>query len=74
MPVSAAAPVRGQQAPSFYRYKVGDIQVTVVLDGRVTFPLEDNFIHQREEGERSNAVLEKAFLRGMSSRSTLRRW
>jgi hypothetical protein len=28
-PVRAAAPVADKQAPSFYRYKVGDIQVTV---------------------------------------------
>jgi hypothetical protein len=34
MPARAAAPVADKQAPSFYRYKVGDIQVTVVSDGR----------------------------------------
>jgi hypothetical protein len=27
---NAAAPMADKQAPSFYRYKVGDIQVTVV--------------------------------------------
>ena len=36
MPGKAAAPVADKQAPSFYRYKVGDIQVTVVSDGRNT--------------------------------------
>ena len=40
----AAAPLADKQAPSFYRYKVGDIQVTVVSDGRNTFKLEDSFI------------------------------
>ncbi len=40
MPANAAAPMADKQAPSFYRYKVGDIQVTVVSDGRNTFKLE----------------------------------
>ena len=44
MSVRAAAPVAEKQAPSYYRYKVGDIQVTVVSDGRNTFRLEDSFI------------------------------
>jgi hypothetical protein len=30
MAARAAAPVADKQAPSFYRYKVGDVQVTVV--------------------------------------------
>src|SRR5664279_578900 len=57
----AAAPVADKQAPSFYRYKVGDIQVTVVSDGRNTFKLEDSFITNAKKDE-VNAVLEKAFL------------
>ena len=50
-----------KQAPSYYRYKVGDIQVTVVSDGRNTFPLEDSFITNAKK-EEVNAALEKAFL------------
>src|SRR6202048_2503258 len=61
MPVRAAAPVAEKQAPSFYRYKVGDIQVTVVSDGRTTFPLEDSFIPNAKR-EEVNAALEQAFL------------
>src|ERR1700687_6518470 len=61
MPVRAAAPVADKQARSFYRYKVGDIQVTVVFDGRYTFPLEDNFILNAKK-EEVGAALEKAFL------------
>jgi glyoxylase-like metal-dependent hydrolase (beta-lactamase superfamily II) len=57
----AATPVADKQAPSFYRYKVGDIQVTVVSDGRNTFPLEDSFIVNAKKDE-VNAALEKAFL------------
>ena len=33
------APLADKQAPSFYRYKVGDIQVTAISDGVNTFPL-----------------------------------
>src|SRR6201992_1326710 len=57
----AAAPVANTRARSFYRYKVGDIQVTVVSDGRNTFPLEDSFITNAKK-EEVNAALEKAFL------------
>ena len=61
-PASAATvPLADKQAPSFYRYKVGDIQVTVVSDGRNTFPLEDSFIVNAKKDE-VNAALEKAFL------------
>ena len=57
----AAAPVADKQAPSFYRYKVGDIQVTVVSDGKNVFKLEDSFIVNARK-EEVNAALEKAFL------------
>jgi hypothetical protein len=32
-PMRAAAPISGKQAPGFYRYKLGDCEVTVVNDG-----------------------------------------
>ena len=32
---SAAAPPAGKQAPSFYRHKVGDLEVTIISDGAV---------------------------------------
>jgi len=57
----AAAPVADKQAPSFYRYKVGDIQVTVVSDGKNVFKLEDSFITNAKKDE-VNAALEKAFM------------
>ena len=43
-PASAAAPVAGKRAPGFYRYKVGDYEITIVNDGRlapVAGPLGD---------------------------------
>ena len=32
-PAGAAAPVSGKQAPGYYRYKVGDFELTALLDG-----------------------------------------
>ena len=59
--VKAAAPVADKQAPSFYRYKVGDIVVTVVSDGKNVFQLSDAFIPNAKR-EDINAALEKAFM------------
>src|SRR6516162_821021 len=59
--VEAAAPVADKQAPSFYRYKVGDVLVTVVSDGVNTFPLGDSFVVNAKKDE-VNAALEKAFM------------
>ena len=33
VPATAAAPPAGKQAPSFYRHKVGDFEITVLSDG-----------------------------------------
>jgi len=60
-PTRAAAPVADKQAPSFYRYKVGDVQVTVVSDGKNVFPLTESFITNAKK-EEVGAALEKAFL------------
>jgi glyoxylase-like metal-dependent hydrolase (beta-lactamase superfamily II) len=40
----ASAPLAGQQAPGFYRFKLGDYQVTILHDGARTFPLPDQFV------------------------------
>jgi glyoxylase-like metal-dependent hydrolase (beta-lactamase superfamily II) len=60
-PARAAAPIADKQAPSYYRYKVGDIQVTVVSDGKNVFKIEDSFIANAKRDE-INAALEKAFM------------
>ncbi len=37
-PTHAAAPMSGKQAPGYYRYKVGDFEVTAVTDGTTVSP------------------------------------
>ena len=61
IPAKAAAPLAEKQAPSFYRYKVGDAQVNVISDGANTFPLADTFVLNAKKDE-VNAQLEKSFL------------
>lgn len=40
----AASPPAGSQAPGFYRFKVGTIEVTLVHDGAAVRPLADGFV------------------------------
>jgi glyoxylase-like metal-dependent hydrolase (beta-lactamase superfamily II) len=61
VPATAAAPAADKQAPSFYRYKVGDAQVTAISDGVNNFALSDTFVLNAKKDE-VNAALEKAFL------------
>ncbi len=58
-PAHAAAPVIGKQAPGFYRYKVGDAEVTVIADGALGFPVE-NFV-SNVTTEQVKAALTAAF-------------
>jgi glyoxylase-like metal-dependent hydrolase (beta-lactamase superfamily II) len=57
-PSRAAAPASGKQAPGFYRYKVGDIEVSVVTDGANTFPLPDSFVVNARRDEVAKALVE----------------
>lgn len=50
----------GQQAPGFYRYKIGDIEVTAVHDGFARRPLE-GFIRNAELAQ-VQAAMQEAFL------------
>ena len=52
----AAAPPAGKQAPGFYRYKVGDIEVTVVTDGVARGKLPENFVTNVKEEEVKDAL------------------
>jgi glyoxylase-like metal-dependent hydrolase (beta-lactamase superfamily II) len=59
-PVGASAPAIGKQAPGFYRYKVGSIEVTVVTDGIFRFPVTDSLVLNATK-EAVNAALAAAF-------------
>jgi glyoxylase-like metal-dependent hydrolase (beta-lactamase superfamily II) len=47
----AAAPPVGKQAPGYYRYKVGEFEVTAVTDGGRTTPLADNLVRNATKAE-----------------------
>src|ERR1044072_2241236 len=57
----AAAPPAGKQAPSFYRYKVGDFEVTQIADGARTFPMPDPFVVNQKK-EDAVAAAEAAYM------------
>ncbi len=57
----ASAPAAGKQAPGFYRYKVGTIEVTVATDGTRSFPLPDGFVLNANKDE-LNKALEAAYM------------
>ena len=56
-PASAAAPQGTAQAPGWYRYKVGEIEVTAVTDGRNTFKLPDTFVLNAKKDQVNEALL-----------------
>jgi glyoxylase-like metal-dependent hydrolase (beta-lactamase superfamily II) len=60
-PSSAAAPSSGKQAPAFYRFRMGNYEITQVSDGVLNLPLADAFAPNAKRDE-VNAALEKAFL------------
>jgi glyoxylase-like metal-dependent hydrolase (beta-lactamase superfamily II) len=55
-PARAGAPAAGKQAPGFYRYKVGDIEVNVITDGVVRAKLADNFVTNAKAEEVKDAL------------------
>lgn len=61
LPVEAAAPAAGKQNAGWYRYKVGDFEVTVVTDGMNTNPLSDAYVANAPKVE-VNAALAADFL------------
>ena len=60
-PARAAVPLADKQAPSFYRYKVGDAQVNAISDGANTFPLPEKFVLNATKDD-VNGALAKVFL------------
>src|SRR5262245_37186615 len=59
-PVLAAAPAAGKQAPGYYRYKVGSIEITVVTDGVNRFRFADDHVANKSRSD-VNAALAAAY-------------
>jgi Metallo-beta-lactamase superfamily len=57
----AAAPLSGKQAPSFYRSKLGDFEITVVSDGARAIPLPATFV-RNISNEQVLAAAEAAYM------------
>lgn len=55
----AAAPLSHEQAPAFYRSRIGDIELTAVSDGYGTFPKIAGFVHNASDAEVSAALAEQ---------------
>ena len=60
-PAQAAAPLASKQAPGWYRYKGGSIEITVATDGARANPLTDTFIRNVPK-EETNKALEAMYL------------
>jgi glyoxylase-like metal-dependent hydrolase (beta-lactamase superfamily II) len=61
VPARATAPQAGKQAPGIYRYKVGDYELTQVIDGARTFPIPDGFITNLSK-DQAIAAAEAAYM------------
>jgi glyoxylase-like metal-dependent hydrolase (beta-lactamase superfamily II) len=61
LPARADAPQSSKQAPGFYRYKVGEIEITAVTDGAFANPLTDTFIRNVKKDD-VNKALEAMYL------------
>lgn len=57
----AAAPQVGKQAPSYYRSKIGDLEVTVISDGAVEITVQPAMVRNRQI-EDIRAALQAAYL------------
>ena len=57
---AAALPV-AKQAPGYYRYKVGEFEVSVVTDGGRPTPLPDNFVRNASKAD-VNAALQSFYM------------
>ncbi|HXZ21337.1 MAG TPA: MBL fold metallo-hydrolase [Pseudolabrys sp.] len=60
-PAQAAAPAAGKQNAGWYRYKVGDFEITVVTDGMNSNPLPDTYVANATKAD-VNAALAADFL------------
>jgi glyoxylase-like metal-dependent hydrolase (beta-lactamase superfamily II) len=55
-PAQAAAPATGKQAPSVYRYRIGDMEVTAIYDGVWYRPIDEKFIRKANYADVQRAM------------------
>lgn len=48
LPAQAAAPAAARQAPSVYRYRIGDFEITALYDGVWYRPIDEKFIRHAD--------------------------
>ena len=56
VPAFARAPQANTQAPAFFRYKVGDIEITTVNDGLSHMPITDDFVRNVPKADVQKAL------------------
>jgi glyoxylase-like metal-dependent hydrolase (beta-lactamase superfamily II) len=56
LPAQAAAPLAGKQAPSVYRYRVGDFEITALYDGVWYRPIDEKFIRHADYSDVRQAM------------------
>jgi len=56
LPAQAAAPASGKQAPSIYRYRVGEMELTAIYDGVWYRPIDEKFIRKANYADVQRAM------------------
>ena len=52
----AASPPAGKQAPGWYRYKLGSIEITAITDGARTNPIPDGYVRNANKEQINEAL------------------
>ena len=55
-PAQAAAPATGKQAPSIYRYRIGEMELTAIYDGVWYRPIDEKFIRKANYADVQRAM------------------
>src|SRR3954469_7277034 len=56
LPAQAAAPAIGKQAPSIYRYRIGEMELTAIYDGVWYRPIDEKFIRKANYADVQRAM------------------
>jgi glyoxylase-like metal-dependent hydrolase (beta-lactamase superfamily II) len=56
LPAQAATPAAGKQAPSIYRYRIGEMELTAIYDGVWYRPIDEKFIRKANYADVQRAM------------------